>query len=527
MAYSLRRLLVVATVLVLVALFFRVVHLSKEDLEGDELFSLGVATSSPSQAWQLIRHDMLHPPLYYFLLKATLPNGRPPSELRIRVLSLVAGTASIGVLVLIGYFAEPLRAPSVLAAFLLALNAFHILYSQQARSYALFCFLVGVLLLWSVLMDRFGRDRSYWVAGTVLMAILFYIHYFAIFYCFAVVLPIAFLSGRELRIRAIACMALAFASFLPWIYQVISVYRDRSDLSASGGSQAPPLADLKATFAEYMGIPNFRGATTLVLFLGFSLIIMAMLPNLREARPLDARVKWTLAWAAWMPPLLAFVLSRPPFLLPTYNERYLLPSILPVLLLVSFGLWRVAALVSEPQRRLVLAAGIAGLVALQALPLWAEWPGPVRQSYAELVDWLRQDKSGLPVYAPDSNVGAPAQFYLKRDRRIEQLPPDPADLPDRCIVLYRAGDLVHNAPTRSLFGQFDIVAERSYAQRNSRWGVRLAVVQRHNATAQPQPGSKAAIPESAGQQTGRRSPVDSTSGLPTQDYPFGILSAGR
>ena len=46
-----------------------------------------------------------------------------------------------------------------------------------------------------------------------------------------------------------------------------------------------------------------------------------------------------------------------------------------------------------------------GLITLQALPLWAEWPGPVRQSYADLVDWLRQDKSGLPVYALDSSVG--------------------------------------------------------------------------------------------------------------------------
>ena len=305
---------------------------------------MGVATSSPSLAWQVIRHDMLHPPLYYFLLKATLHNGHPPSAIRVRLLSLAAGTASIVVLVLIGYFAEPLRAPSVLAEFLLALNPLHIFYSQQARSYALFCFLVGVLLLWSVLMDRFGRERIYWVAGTVLMAILFYIHYFAIFYCFAVVLPIAFLSRRDYRILAIACLALAFVSFLPWIYQVVSVYRSGYDLSAGGGSQAPPLADLKATFADYMGIPNFRGATTFVLLLGFSLIIVAMLPSRREAGPRDTRVKWTLALAAWMPPLFAFVLSHSPFNLPIYNERYLLPSIVPFLLLISFGLWRVAGL---------------------------------------------------------------------------------------------------------------------------------------------------------------------------------------
>src|SRR6202043_31851 len=119
------------------ALFLRLSPISSESVDGDELFSRRVALSGTSQALNLVRRDLVHPPLYYLLLKMTLPNGRSASALDMRVLSLTAGTASIMVLILIGFAAPPLRGPSILAAFLLALNKNHIFYNQQARSYAL------------------------------------------------------------------------------------------------------------------------------------------------------------------------------------------------------------------------------------------------------------------------------------------------------------------------------------------------------------------------------------------------------
>jgi len=94
--------------------------------------------------------------------------------------------ASIIVLILIGFVAAPLRGASILAACLLALNRLHIFYSQQARSYALFCFLAGALLFWCLLMDRRGQKWMYWFFGSILMAALLYTHYFGAFYCAAI-----------------------------------------------------------------------------------------------------------------------------------------------------------------------------------------------------------------------------------------------------------------------------------------------------------------------------------------------------
>src|ERR1700722_8616871 len=92
-------LIAVATILILaIALFLRLAPISRESVDGDELFSRRVALSGTSQALDLVRKDLVHPPLYYLLLKVTLAPDGTASAFDIRVLSLVAGTASIIVL---------------------------------------------------------------------------------------------------------------------------------------------------------------------------------------------------------------------------------------------------------------------------------------------------------------------------------------------------------------------------------------------------------------------------------------------
>ena len=486
---SLRRSLGVAILLVVLALCLRLAPISNESVDGDELFSRRVAMAETSQAWNLIRQDLVHPPLYYLVLKVMLPKRNPASALDIRLLSLTAGTASIVLAILAGCIEAPLRGPAILAAFLLALNKTHIFYSQQARSYALFCFLAGMLLLWSFPMDRYGHKWRYWLAGTTLMVVLLYTHYFGVFYCAAVVFPVVLTNRpKRLRIHAAASLALAFAAFLPWLYQVIPVYRNKSGVSSNLEWQGlTTLYDLKMTLADYLGIPNFSGATSLVLLLGAAVIAVALLPALRgENERLDSRAKITLALMALMPPLLAFILSRWPFSLPIFGERHVLPSILAALLLVCRGLWRLASWVPKPLRVPILGIGAIVLSVLQALPLWNSWPGPSREPYAAIADWLRHTDLDFPVYTTwPYGIGEPVAFYLERSRRIDELPVDPAKLPEKCIVLYRPEARGENAAMDRLRDRFDITWEKYYSAHNSRWGTRLLVLQKRNAAGHP------------------------------------------
>ncbi|HOQ46403.1 MAG TPA: hypothetical protein PLA43_09395 [Bryobacteraceae bacterium] len=135
-----------ALLILLLGMFLRVACLDAESVEGDELFSRRVALAEAKTAWTIARKDLVHPPLYYFLLKVTLLGSDASKAVDIRRLSLAAGAAAIMLTVLIGFAAAPeLRVPALLAAVLLALNKIHIFYSQQARSYALFTALPQVV----------------------------------------------------------------------------------------------------------------------------------------------------------------------------------------------------------------------------------------------------------------------------------------------------------------------------------------------------------------------------------------------
>ncbi|MEO8657428.1 MAG: hypothetical protein ABI693_03115 [Bryobacteraceae bacterium] len=483
MSHSLRRSLGVAILLVALALFLRLAWISAESVDGDELFSLRVASADVPQALNLIKQDLVHPPLYYLALKLTLPDSRPVSPTRIRFLSLAAGATCIVIVILAGYIATPLRSPAILAALLLALNKTHIFYSQQARSYALFCLLVGMLLVWSCLMERHGYKWMYWLTGTTVMVALFYTHYFGIFYSAAVVLPVVLTNNsKRLRMQAVASLALACALFLPWVYQILPVYQNKSGISSNLGWQGlPTLYDLKMTFADYLGIPDFTGATTLVLVAGTILIAIALLPAFRnEHQPLGSRTKFTLALMLVMPPVLAFILSRWPFNLPIFGERHVLPSILAALLLACYGLWRLSSLASKPSR--VLAGGVTILFLLQVLPLWNDWPGPSRVPYAAIADTLGRTDRELPVYTTwPYGIGEPVAFYLQRSRPIDELPADPTTLPEKCIVLYRPAAPREDTAVHSLFHQFEITSQQYYSPHNSVWGTRLLVLHKRKA----------------------------------------------
>lgn len=473
----------IAISVVALALFFRLARISHESVDGDEMFSLRIAEAETPQAWSLIRQDLVHPPLYYLLLNLTLPTTRPASALDLRMLSLASGAALLVVVTLAGWVVLPLRGPAILTAFLLALNKTQIFYSQQARSYALFCLVTGLLLLWSLLLDRYQRTVVYWLAGTVLMTTLLYIHYFACFYCAAVVLPIVLASrSKQTRVRAVLSLMLAFTAFLPWISQESSVYRENAGLSRNlGWMKRPSVYDLNVTLDDNLGEPDFDKATNLELSIGAVLVVLALLPGSREhGEWLDIRIKTTLALLALMPPVVCFLLAREPLLLPIFGERHLLPSMPAALILVSFGLWRLASLAAKPLRVAVLVTGVVVLAGLQLFPVWKHWHGTARVPYEAIANRLRMSDSRLPVYTTwYYGIAEPVSFYLKGSMQVQGIPLHPAEqLPDKCILLYRPASDFEIPAVLPILESFDVLEQQYYSADESGAGTRLVVLQR-------------------------------------------------
>lgn len=490
-----KSLLLIATLsILLLALFLRTSNLPSESLDGDELFSRRVAVAETSAAWTIVRQDLVHPPLYYFLLKATIPGGDQSTAYEVRRLSLAAGLASVLIVILLGLAASELRAPAVMAALFLALNKVHIFYSQQARSYALYAALVALLLLWRLLAARHSQRVAYWVCGVLLMVAITWTHYVGFLFCAACVLPMALSDpanrgGKTSRLLPIASLAATFLLFLPWLIPQLAVYRQKSGLSKNLEWQAlPGVYELKMAFADYVGILDFPGATTVSCLIMVSLLCCVFVPRVgTEPAGLaeSADMELSLASMAVAPPVILWLMSQSPLQLPIFGERHLLPAIIPVLVLVSYGLQRVSKLARRSLHRGVLMSiGTLVLCGFQAAPVFRDWPGPVRQPYSVVAeDLLTVPEFQLPAYTTwPYGIGEPVNFYLKRGKRAVQDLPDAnglATLPARAVLLYRPAAPGEDSRVRRLLREYSIVNRKYYVAVNSTFGTQLIVLQRH------------------------------------------------
>lgn len=142
----------------------------------DECFSVEVATIDWLNFLHLIWWREANMSLYYVVLRIWLHLGHSPYF--IRSLSVVISAATLPAI----YWVAKLlydRRVALIAAGLLALNAYSIRYAQEARSYALFVFLATLSsgFLISFLRTPTRRSMRAYVAASVLAA---YAHFYAL-----------------------------------------------------------------------------------------------------------------------------------------------------------------------------------------------------------------------------------------------------------------------------------------------------------------------------------------------------------
>jgi len=156
-----------------------------------------------------------HPPLYFLLLKAWAAFGQ--GEFYLRLLPVVFGIAVIPSVFLLGN--ELLgRRTATIAAFLVAVSPFHLLYDRELRMYSLLTFLTVLSLCFFLKALKDGR-WFHWLVYAALSAVNVYVHYFA----FLVVLfewaffLIQYGKYRHLWKQAICSQAIIAAFFAFWL----------------------------------------------------------------------------------------------------------------------------------------------------------------------------------------------------------------------------------------------------------------------------------------------------------------------
>jgi mannosyltransferase len=299
------------------------------------------------------------PPLTHILYNFWLRFGS--SDYWVRLLAALIGVVAIYAVYLLAR--EVLsRRDSIVAAFLMAINPFHIWYSQEARPYSLVILLNTLSMLFFLRSLSTGKTicRVLYVAFT---ALALYAHPYAAFTIAAQVFYLVIvrrLTPTALKWRLVdTCLPVIL--YLPWVWQMVKIMSRNAGFSkpvsifttaytffafSLGFSAGPSLADLHrhtsiGAFIPYLPILAPLGVV-------FALLFVRGLFAAKSRQPSQTAllVSWILITVAG-----AFLIAK--FTSITYNVRYV-SSALPAFILIlasGFGrvekrAWRVLALLA-------------------------------------------------------------------------------------------------------------------------------------------------------------------------------------
>jgi hypothetical protein len=295
------------------ALGLRLHHLSTKSIWTDEAFSVQMARLSWSDFAFLIKHQEPNMAAYYLLLRFWTLFGI--GEGFVRGLSVLFSVLTVPLLYLLGkrLFGET---AGLLAAGLLAVNAYHIRYAQEARSYAMLIFLI-VLATW-ILVRNLQEPAAHWGWYTAVCLLAVYTHFFAVF--FLAVHLVALIYIRRIPPPRYALLFILFtvplgfairtASPIQWIpaLQASMVLGFFSAIAGNGGMYLLAIEAVAIASAVWYG-RNF----------GYFL---------------------TLSWL-FVPVLLTLGIS---LLQPCFLARYLSPCLSAMVLLIAAGITRLKRL---------------------------------------------------------------------------------------------------------------------------------------------------------------------------------------
>ena len=223
----------------------------------DEIFSVHAAEHSWNSLFSFVAQDLIHPPLFYILLKVWIGFGGE-SVFWLRLLPVAFSV--IAIFPFVRFCRElKLETPVILLSLgLLAVNGALIKYTQTVRMYSMLMWM-ALLSMW-LFARYFNRGKSFiWLV--IANVLLVYTHYFGWLVIGSEVAALLIFQRIKWR-RAVAMLGIAAASFVPWFIAVWQAARHGSDLSQNIGWQARPGPRELLTFATDLVEPFYFQASS-------------------------------------------------------------------------------------------------------------------------------------------------------------------------------------------------------------------------------------------------------------------------
>lgn len=403
-----RRRLALAAVLAL-ASGLRFHRLGFKSLWYDEAWSVTLALKGLREAW----HEMggqIYPPLHQFLLHFWV-SAFGPTEAAARSLSAVFGVMAVWAAYrVVKRMAGP--GTALTTALLVAVEPFHVEFSQEARGYTLLVLLS--LLSFDFLLQWFERKR--WPAGlgyVLATGLALYAHPYALLVpaAQAVVWAFHIIEQRRSWRSELAWWALLTAGAVLVFLPILPAFlRAAEGVSRDFWIQRPGMADIWQTVRVFTGQSRWA-----LLSMGFTLALglAAMFIYEGEHR---FRARIYLAWW-WLPILAAFTFSSLAF--SVYQAKYLIFASIPLYVLAAEG-------ISRLEHRWLKAAVLALVLASNIQPLAAYYRRPKIEEWRGLAEHIRE-KAGkndlILVYEENDydDMTRPLDYYLADTSRVRAI----------------------------------------------------------------------------------------------------------
>jgi len=228
------RLFIIFTICVVYVLL-RLWNLTDSCLWFDEIFSIHAAEHDWKNLFWFVAQDLIHPPLFYVLLKIWIIVGGE-SLFWLRFFPVFFSIIAVIPFVLLGRQLKLSPSTVAVALAFFAVNGSCIKYSQEVRMYSLLLCL-ALFSLW--LFVRFlNTDEGFWLLVFVNIALV-YSHYFGWLIITSEVLAVVLLTREKLK-RILLMSLIALSSFAPWLYAIWQASKINADVGQNIGWMAKP-----------------------------------------------------------------------------------------------------------------------------------------------------------------------------------------------------------------------------------------------------------------------------------------------
>lgn len=331
--------------LIVVYVAARLWKLTASCLWFDEIFSVHAAEHTWGTIIGFVARDLIHPPLFYLLLKVWMAVGGE-SLYWLRLFPVALASAAI---VPFLYLCRDLKlsiGSRMIALLLFAVNGSLIKYAQEVRMYSLLL-LLSLFSVW--LFVRYFHKGKGLPALVIVNILMVYAHYFGWLVIASEVFAI--IVFQRIKIRAILVMlASCVAASVPWAIAVWMAASGGSDVGQNIGWMERPtlfqLAQLGMSLVEpfYFRSSNAEPVTMAAISIPFILLIAAALTlGIVDARKREMEkfeTKRLLAIFIVLPLVTAFLAS---WFLPysVWGARHLIIVFVPAALLIGAVVGRI------------------------------------------------------------------------------------------------------------------------------------------------------------------------------------------